>query len=164
NVPTGGKPLVGAGPFLLAEYKKDQVAIFQSNPDFYGPKPSIEGFGLQYFSNDDAMVAALQSGQIQAAINIPPTAMATLNANKAITVYAGPGLQLRDLIVNSSPKDTTNLELHDPQVRLAMEYAIDRDSIAKTAWLGYAQPGSTIIPTGAGTWHDPQVQPLPFDI
>ncbi len=50
-------------------------------PTSTGPKPSIDGFGLQYFSNDDAMVAALQSGQIQAAINVPPTAMATLKKN-----------------------------------------------------------------------------------
>ena len=56
--------------------------IFQANPNFYGPKPSIDGFGLQYFSNDDAMVAALQSGQIQAAINVPPTAMATLKRTR----------------------------------------------------------------------------------
>ena len=106
NVPTDGQPLVSGGPFEVAEYKKDEVTIFQANPNFYGPKPSIDGFGLQYFSNDDAMVAALQSGQIQAAINVPPTAMATLKENADITVYNGQGLQLRDFIINSSPHKT----------------------------------------------------------
>ena len=114
NVPTGGQPLVSGGPFEIAEYKKDEVTIFQANPNFYGPKPSIDGFGLQYFSNDDAMVAALQSGQIQAAINVPPTAMATLKENADITAYNGQGLQLRDFIINSSPHKTTNLELLQP--------------------------------------------------
>jgi len=164
NVPTGGQPLVSGGPFEIAEYKKDEVTIFQANPNFYGPKPSIDGFGLQYFSNDDAMVAALQSGQIQAAINVPPTAMATLKQNADITAYNGQGLQLRDFIINSSPHKTTNLELLQPDVRMAMEYAIDRDAIAQTAWLGYAKPGSSIVPPGAGVWNDPQVEPLPFDI
>jgi peptide/nickel transport system substrate-binding protein len=164
NVPTSDQPLASGGPFVLAEYKKDQVAIFQANPSFYGPKPAIDGFGLQYFSNDDAMVAALQSDQIQAAINIPPTAMETLKANENLTVYDGEGLQLRDLIINSSPAKTANLELLNPDVRMAMEYAIDREAISQTAWLGYAKPGSTIVPTGAGEWHDPQIQPLPFDV
>ena len=50
------QPLVSGGPFELAKYKKDQVAIFQRNPNFYGTKPAIDGFGLQYFSNDDSMV------------------------------------------------------------------------------------------------------------
>jgi peptide/nickel transport system substrate-binding protein len=164
NVPTSSQPLASGGPFELVEYKKDQVAIFQRNPDFYGPMPAIEGFGLQYFSNDDAMVAALQSGQIQAAINVPPTAMATLQANKSLTVYDGTGMQLRDLIINSSPKKEQNLELLDPRVRMAMEYAIDRNAIVQTAWLNHAKPGTTIVPAGAGTWHDGQIQPLPFDI
>ena len=31
-------------------------------------------------------------------------------------------------------------------MRLAFEYAIDRDSIVKTAWLGYASPGASFVP------------------
>jgi peptide/nickel transport system substrate-binding protein len=164
NVPSGGQPLASGGPFELAEYKKDQIAIFTRNPTFYGTKPLIDGFGLQYFSNDDAMVAALRSGQIQAAINVPPTAVSALKGDSKVTVYDGQGLQLRDFIINSSPKHTANPELKDPQVRVAMEYAIDRNAIAQTAWLGYAKPGASILPPGAGVWHDSQIQPLPFDI
>jgi len=164
NEPENGQPLVSGGPFELAQYKKDEVAIFQRNPDFYGPKPSIDGFGLQYFSSDDAMVSALRSGQIQSAINIPPTAMNTLKGDSSLTVYDGPGMQFRDFIINSSPYKTQNLELQDPRVRMAMEYAIDRNSIVQTAWLGYAKPGSTILPPATGIWHDPNIQPLPYDI
>ena len=163
NQPSGGQPLTSGGPFELAEYKKDQVAIFQKNPNFYGTKPAIDGFGLQYFSNDDAMVQALRSGQIQAAINVPPTAVAALKGDHSLNVYDGPGIQLRDLIINSSPHKTANLELLDPKVRQAMEYAIDRNAIAQTAWLGYAKPGSTIVPPSTGDWHDSQIQGLPFD-
>ena len=90
--------------------------------------------------------------------------MATLKENADITAYNGQGLQLRDFIINSSPHKTENLELLQPDVRMAMEYAIDRNAIAQTAWLGYAKPGSSIVPPGAGVWNDPQVQPLPFDI
>ena len=164
NVPEDGQPLVSGGPFELASYTKDEVAIFRKNPTFYGTKPSIDGFGLQYFSSDDAMVSALRSGQIQAAINLPPTAMNTLKGDGSLTVYDGPGLQFRDFIINSSPNKTQNLELLDPKVRMAMEYAIDRDAIVQTAWLGYAKPGSTILPPAAGVWHDPNIQPLPYDI
>ena len=163
NEPTD-QPLVSGGPFELAKYEKDQVAIFQRNPNFYGTKPAIDGFGLQYFSNDDSMVAALRNGQIQAAINVPVTAVESLKGDSSLTVYNGPGITLRDFIINSSPEKTTNLELQDPKVRMAMEYAIDRDTIVKTAWLGYAEPGSTIVAPGTGDWHDSQIQGLPFDI
>ena len=164
NLPVGDQPLVSGGPFMLSKYEKDSVAIFSTNPKFYGPKPKIDGFGLQYFSNDDAMISNLRSGQIQAAINVPPTAVSTLKGDTSIKVYDGAGLQFRDFIINSSPHKTTNLELLDPRVRMAMEYAIDRDSIVQTAWLGYAKPGATILPPAAGIWHDPSIKPLPFDI
>jgi len=164
NVPENGQPLASGGPFELASYKKDEVAIFQKNPTFYGPKPVIDGFGLQYFSSDDAMVSALRSGQIQAAINLPPTAIGTLKGDSSLKVFDGPGLQFRDFIINSSPNKTQNLELLDPKVRLAMEYAIDRNAIAQTAWLGYAKPGASILPPAAGVWSDPNIKPLPYDL
>jgi len=165
NTPTADQPLVSGGPFILAQYEKDQSVIFQRNPSFYGPEPAIDGFGLQMFSNDDAMVQALRNGDIQAAINIPVTAVDALKADSSLTVFDGPGIALRDLIINSSPYKENNLELQDPKVREAMEYAIDRNAIVQTAWLGYAQPGSTIVSPGIGQgWHDDSITPLPFDI
>ena len=46
---------------------------------------------------------------------MPPTAVATLKDELGLTVYNGPGLTLRDFIINSSPYKTTNLELLDPR-------------------------------------------------
>ena len=59
-------PIVGAGPFTLKEFKKDQIALFQRYDGFYGPKPKVDAFGLRMFSNDDALVAALKAHEIDA--------------------------------------------------------------------------------------------------
>ena len=164
NTPVGNTPIVSGGPFVLVEYQKDQDAILKANPNFYGPKPKIPGFGLQYFSNDDAEIQSLKSGEIDATENIPTTTVKTLQADKSIHVFIGPGLSFRDFIINSSPDKTTNLELQNPLVREAMEYAIDRNAIVQTAWLGFAAPGSTIVPPSTPLWHDAQITGLPFDI
>ena len=66
NTPTDSSPVVSGGPFTLVKFKKDQIALFQRNPHWYGQKPHIDGFGLQFFANDDAMVTALKNGQIDA--------------------------------------------------------------------------------------------------
>ncbi|MGZ8571536.1 MAG: ABC transporter substrate-binding protein, partial [Actinomycetota bacterium] len=50
NVPEGGEPLTSGGPFMLTEYRKNDIALFQKNPSFYGPSPHIDGFGLQFFA------------------------------------------------------------------------------------------------------------------
>ncbi|HEX9122143.1 MAG TPA: ABC transporter substrate-binding protein [Actinomycetota bacterium] len=167
NVPENGQPLVGGGPFVMTEYRKNDIALFQRNPNWYGTKPHIEGFGLQFFRDEDAMITALKTGQLDAINEIPPTSVETLKS-AGMHVYEGQALALRDFIFNLDPNKTQHRELLNPKVREAMEYAIDRDSIAQTAWLEYASPGSTIIPAGNATggvqWHDPNVQPLPFDI
>ncbi len=166
NVPENGKPLVGGGPFVLSEYRKNDIALFERNPNWYGTKPHIDGFGLQFFRDEDAMVTALKTGQLDAINEIPPTSVATLK-QAGMDVPIGQSLALRDFIFNVNPNKTQHRELLNPQVREAFEYAIDRESIVQTAWLGYASPGSTIIPAGNATggiqWHDPNVQPLPYD-
>jgi len=163
NVPANGHPLVGGGPFYLDQYKKNEIALFEANPYYYGRKPYVDGFGLQYFTNDDAMIIALKTGQLDAIESVPSTSVATVRS-AGLTVYVGSGLEFHDLIINSNPKKKTNPELRNPVVRQAFEYAVDREAIVKTAWLGYSQPGTTVVPPGTGKWHDAAVKALPFDL
>jgi peptide/nickel transport system substrate-binding protein len=167
NQPQGGQPLVGGGPFTLVKYKQHDVAIFQRNATFYGSKPHLDEFGLVFFQNPDAMVTALKSGQLDAIEHLPPTAVSTVKA-AGLDVQVGPSLEFRDFIFNSNPRKPEHRELLDPKVRMAFEYAIDREQIVKTAWLGYASPGSTIVPPPSITdgihWHNSTIQPLPFDL
>ena len=167
NQPEGGQPLVGAGPFTLVKYQHNDVAVFKRNPTFYGPKPYLDEFGLQFFQNPDAMVTALKSGQLDAIEHLPPTSVSTAKA-AGIHVQIGPSLEFRDFIINSNPKKPEHRELLNAKVRMAFEYAIDRAQIVSTAWLGYASPGSTIVPPSSITngmhWHDSSINPLPFDL
>ena len=165
NVPGGGKPVVSGGPFILTKYAVNQIALFARNPHWWGQAPHIDGFGIEYFSDDDAMITAMEHGQIDAIGDpgVAPTDVAALEAAK-IHVYKGPSMGFTDLIINTNPHKTTHRELLNPLVREAMEYATDREQIIRTAFLGYAQPGSTIIPPATGAWHDPSAQPLPFDL
>jgi peptide/nickel transport system substrate-binding protein len=167
NEPEGGQPMVCGGPFILTEYRKHDIALFEKNPTFYGPKPHIDGFGLQFFENEDAMITALKTDQLDAINEIPPTSVETLKA-AGLEVFEGPALALRDFIINSNPKKPEHRELLDPKLREALEYAVDRNAIVETAWLGYATPGDALIPEGdiseGVDWHDPSIEPLPFDL
>jgi peptide/nickel transport system substrate-binding protein len=163
NTPTKSTPVVSGGPFMVTQYDQTGTTIFEKNPNFYGTAPHIDRMGLEYFSNEDAEITALKANEIDAIESVPPPSVKTLqDAN--MNVKIGPSLTYRTFIINSSPYKTTNPELQDPQVRMAFEYAIDRQSIIKTAWLGYGQPGTTIVPPGSGSWFDSSIKPLPFDI
>jgi peptide/nickel transport system substrate-binding protein len=162
--PANGKPMVSGGPFELVKYKANQYALFKRNPYWWGPKPKIEGFGLQFYSNADAMVQALKDGNVDfIGEYTPPTAVTALK-KAGFVVTTPPSISMKTFIINTNPRKTTHRELLDPRVREAIEFATDRQQIIKTAWLGLAQPGSTIIAPADGSWHDANIKTVPFDI
>jgi peptide/nickel transport system substrate-binding protein len=156
-------PVVGAGPFNLIKFTKDQIALFQRNDKSYGPKPNVDAFGLQMFSNDDALVAALKHHDIDAIEDVPATAIKTLRSS-GFTIKQVPGLDHTDFIINSNPKKTKHRELLDPRGNPAMDYAIDRAQIARVVFLGAAPPGDSIISPSSGSWYNPAVKPTPFNL
>jgi peptide/nickel transport system substrate-binding protein len=161
---TNPAPVVSGGPFTLVKYVPKQIALFKRNPLFYGPKPHIDGLGLQFFGTDDAMIAALKSGQLDGVETVPPTSVATLKAAHFV-VLSAPGDGFDDFIINANPKQqASHRELVNPLVREALDYAIDRQAIVRTSLLGYAQPGASIIPPVTGHWSDPAIKPTPFSL
>ena len=159
-----GAPMVSGGPFKMTKYTKDQLALFSVNPNWWGPtKPKISGFGLQMFANGDAMVTALKTGQVDMIGEATQaTAVATLK-KAGMVVDTGQNTGYYDFIINTNPKKTKNRELLNPDVRKAFEYAMNRQEMIKTAWLGFAKPGSTIVAPVTG-WQDSSIQPLPYDL
>jgi peptide/nickel transport system substrate-binding protein len=158
-----GAPIVSGGAFQLTKFKKDEIALFKRNPNFYGPKPHIDGFGLRMFSNDDAMISALKAHELDAIENVPPTAIATVK-KAGFVVNQVPAVTENDFIFNSNPKKTSHRELLNPKLREAFEHAIDRQKITHVVWLDTAKPGASIIPPATGSWHNANVKPASFDI
>lgn len=156
-------PVVGAGPFNLVKFQKDQIALFRRNDSFYGPKPQVDAFGLQMFSNDDALVAALKAHDIDAVEDVPATALKTLKS-AGLVVSDVPGVDQTDFIINSNPRKPKHRELLDLKVREAFDHAIDRAQIVSVVFLGTAKPGASIIPPATGSWYDPAVKPTAFDL
>jgi peptide/nickel transport system substrate-binding protein len=157
-------PVVGSGPFNLVKYQKNQIALFQRNSSYWGPKPKIDEFGLQQYSSDDAMVTALKAHDLDAIEAVPATAIKTLKSS-GFTVSDVPGLDQTDFIINSNPKKKKHRELLNLKVKEAFDHAIDRSKIDSVTFLGAARPADSIIPSSAGAgWHNPHLKPVSFDL
>ena len=157
-------PVVGSGPFNLVKFQKNNVAIFKRNDSYWGVKPKIDEFGLQQFSDDDAMVTALKAHNLDSIEAVPATAMKTLR-NAGFEVSDVPGLDQTDFIINSSPHKKTHPELFNPKVREAFDHAIDRQKIDNVTFLGAARPAVSIIPASAGAgWNNPHLKVVSFDL
>ena len=157
-------PIVGSGPFTLVKFKTNDIALFQRNDSYWGAKPKIDGFGLQQFSNDDAMVTALKAHDLDAVESVPATTMKTLR-KAGFVVSDVKGLDQTDFIINSNPHKKKHRELLNLKVKEAFDHAIDRQKIISVVYLGAAQLPSTIIPKPAGVgWHNTKLKTPSFNL
>jgi peptide/nickel transport system substrate-binding protein len=161
---TNNAPIVSGGPFILTKYTPKQIVLFKRNPTFYGPKPHINGLGLQFFQTTDAMITALKSNQLDGVETVTPTSVTTLKAAHFV-VPSSPGVVFDDFIINANPQQAaSHKELVNPLLRQAFDAAIDRQAIVHTSLLGHGKSGSSIIPPATGHWNDPAIKPATFDL
>ncbi|NJC73238.1 ABC transporter substrate-binding protein [Planosporangium thailandense] len=152
---TNDAPLVSGGSFILTDQKKGAFALFKANSNFYGRKPKLKGFGLQFFGSADAMVTVLRQGQIDVAYDVPATAAKTLKAEPSLDLLTTSGMDEDFLIFNSSSGQRAHPELLEPKVREAFHLAIDRKKLVDVVTLGMGAAATSVIPPSLAPWYDP---------
>jgi peptide/nickel transport system substrate-binding protein len=157
-------PVVGAGPFVITEYEKKGVTIFEKNPSFYGTPANVDAVGYQHYENEDAMIAAFQAGEIDHLEELPPGVVATLEADDRFAVLRTPSADTKNFIFNSNPDKPNNRELLDPKVREAFAHAIDRQEILDVVYAGNGETAVNIVTPYSGDWFNSDIVPEAFDI
>ena len=157
---------IGTGPYILKEWSEGEYMILEANKDYWRTTPVIDRIVYHEYATQDAVVQALLAGEIDVidADTIPSTAIQTLQDAENVEVPIMDSTSIDELIINSYADGTQPASLWDQDIRLAMEYAIDRQQIINVAYLGYADPATVVVPSSMGDWHNSDIQPIPFDI
>jgi peptide/nickel transport system substrate-binding protein len=132
---------VGTGPFMFKEWvPKDHITLVK-NPDYNWGSSFYKHTGPAYLDEvifkviPEASVrtGALKSGEIQYADEIDPLEVEALkkDPNFVVIEKGQPGSGYV-LLLNTTSKGP----ISDPQVRLALEYAIDREGLNKAVFQG----------------------------
>ncbi len=161
---SGIEAMVGSGPFKVTDYVQDEYLILEANEDYWEGKPAIDKLVFQQYATEDAMVQALLAGEVDVVELVPGTAVPTLLTADNIKVEVMQGHALDTLAINSHEDGTQPDSLNDPIVRKAIEYAIDRQKLIDVAYLGYAEPGKTMIAPSLTDWHNPNIDYISFDL
>ncbi len=164
--------LIGTGAFKLNVYDKDRgVVILDRNPDFYDGAPKIDQVILQSFDNSDAMVQALKVGDVDVLYSVPNSAFETVKGFANVVVAQTPSRSFDELIINVAREDrdpapTANPALRDPQVRLALATAINKQDLVDVVLQGLGRPAWSIVAPSlaGGFWHNPNIQDHAFDL
>jgi len=155
--------VIGTGPYKLVEYVEDEYMIVEANEDYYRGKPVIDRIIIQQYATEDAIVQALLAGEVDLITEVPYTAVQPLQEAENVEVVIMDSLSLDDLVINSHVNGTQPESLNDPAVRLAMDYAIDKQKIINVGYAGYGEIAGSILVPAMGDWVSPDLVPLPFD-
>lgn len=147
---------VGSGPFVVSDFRKGQSVTMVANPNYWGYEgrdPAIDQVIFQLFENPDAMVAALQQGQLDAIQGFPAGSADALDADPNIEIVAGQQGGFDEIAINGGAiEGQPHPALLDLEVRRAINFAIDKEAVIEDLWFDLASPLETMSPSADPKW------------
>ena len=144
---------VGSGPFVLEEYREEQFVRMVANDSYWNGRPEVDEIVFQAFTNGDAMVAALQQGDLDAAHNVPPASVEALEDAENIEVVAGLQGGFDEIALNGGAAEgQPHPALLDIEVRRAINHAIDKQAILEDVYAGLGEVATAISPSADPKW------------
>ena len=126
---------VGTGPFMFESFQRDVGYKVKKNPNYWQPgKPYLDGIEIAYIADPMTQKAAMEAGEYHM-LQIEPSKAAKDLENEGLKTY----FQL--VTVYSFMPDIAHSDspYSKQKVREAIEYALDRESMAKAFSNGYWQ-------------------------
>jgi len=130
-----GPDAIGAGPFRIVENERGVAVRLEPWSRFYRPGlPKLQRLNMIVYADENARVAALQTGDVDLIEYVPWQSIDSLQANDALKMDStfGPFMHL---IFNGRQGQP----FADPRVRLAVALCVQRDDVRKAAFYGHAE-------------------------
>jgi peptide/nickel transport system substrate-binding protein len=158
-----GKHPVGSGPFYVAKWLPGQYVLLKRNP-YYWEKdacgnqyPYLDAVQLDYVPNDNTRIVKLESGSLDAAVDVPYNLLQAVDKQPNVTAKTTPQLGIMSIALNQTFAPFT-----DQKVVQAMNYAVDRNAIVKAVFFGKAAAATS--PIDPGVYFHTSKYGYPFDL
>jgi len=132
--------LVSCGPFKLERYTPGSEAQLVAFEEFYEGRPPLDEVVLRGYPDEGAMLAAIESGEVNFAPYPPSSAIPRLSNTEGVAVL--PGEPIISLFLSNC---MLNPPLDNRDVRMAVNYAVNRDNLIEAVLYGLGQQPATII-------------------
>ena len=146
---------VGTGPYVVTEFQPGGRIVEEANPNYFRGAPKIKRIVLTAVPDENARVALLEKGTIDAA-GIVPKLAPRVRKNPDYNVF-----EVRTADARAAALPSRDPVLRDPAVRRALSYAVDREKIVQGALAGAGEPAYG--PIMKGHWAYSPVAERPYD-
>lgn len=143
----------GTGPYMFDSRTPSQSLTLTKNTDYWGDPPTLNGIEFRVIPDNDSLIAAMQSDNVQFAVFDDPV-VGQIAEDLGLNVDKTPQLSYHTLQLNARHD-----ELADVNVRLAIQCAIDRQEVLDTAAYGEGEVTGPI--TSPEYRSDPDDRPCP---
>ena len=151
-------------------WSKDEEIVLEADPSHWRGAPKIKTVIFRPIPDDAVRVAALQNGEVDVAVNIPPH-LATIIANHPkIFLSTAPSIRTLQLMFYTWQNDKDNKAIGpyqgptaDRRIRQAIASALDVDEIIKGVLDGKAMRVATMLPS-MHFGYDPALKPMRQDV
>jgi peptide/nickel transport system substrate-binding protein len=156
---------VGTGPYKFVRRSVKQFWELERFDDYWGPKPEARRAIFRVIPEAVTLAAVLKTGDVDMVCNFPPAFVEELSKAPGYRVVKNKGNNTIDIRIKSirqtDPVTGAPNPFVDRRVRLAVNYAIDKDAIIKNLLKGMGEKVAVLFPEDI--CYDPDLKPYPYD-
>ena len=147
----------GTGPFEFVEWKpSSHLKVKKFDGYWQKGYPKVDTLTFRTVTDNSSRGAMVQTGEAQFTYPLPFEQAKLLEKNDKLDVVASPSIVAHYVAMNVLHKP-----FDDVRVRQALNYAINKEALAKVAFAGYAFPSTGVIPQGVQ--YADKKDPWPYD-
>jgi glutathione transport system substrate-binding protein len=152
---------VGSGPFRFVSWTPGQEIVLERNPNFWqSGEPKVDRLVIRFVTEDASRVALLLSGEAQYIYQVPGVQLEA--------VSRAPGVEVPkrwSIFAGGIAMNTQHAPFNIPQVRQALNYAVDKNAYIKAVLAGTARPMEAPMAPGDASYPGPvQKGGWPYDV
>ena len=148
---------VGTGPFKYVEWKTGEYVKVVRNDDYWDDKAKLDAVTFRPIPDANTRMAEVESGGVDYLMQIPAEDIDRYKKDSKFEVQIVDAINIGYLAHNMQ-----KAPLNDPNLRKAINYAINKQEIVETIYNGTGTVA--ISPLNPSNWaHNPNVEPYKYD-
>ena len=149
---------IGTGPFIWANYRKDDRIIYNANVNYFRGKQPIDRLVFSITPDQATREARLEAGECDVIPYPNPANVEKLKSNPNLQVLEQEGLNVGYLAMNVKKPPFDNVK-----VRQAINMAIDKEAILAAVYQGAGKAAKNPIPPTIWSYDD-SIEAYPYDV
>lgn len=149
---------IGSGPFVFDSWNKGAEIVLKKNATYWDPgKPYLDELHFMVLTDANARMLQFQGGDLDIVTAVPYSQIESLKANPDVVVLQE-AVARTDYVMINNGRDPWS----DKNLRQAINYAIDKDTLLANVLFGNGKMANTYLPLMAG--HSDAVPGYPFNL